>query len=303
MLRKGLMKMKVRTFAYFLGEAFKSFRRNSLMTLASIATVALSLFILGMFLTTVLNLTHMASYLENQVELSVYLKDGLTTQQIGDLERKIRGMNDIKSVSFVNKDQALSDFKERLGEQSYLLDSLNGNPLPSSFSVVFANPEAVREAARLLDQDGSVETAQYGQDTIEQLFEITRFIRIGGTILILFLAFSTLFIISNTIRMTVFARRREIQIMKYVGATNSFIRWPFLLEGMMLGLVGSIISGVCLWQMYRWGLMQLVAHGLAFLPMIPTYPFIIQVGLGLILIGICIGGLGSTISVRKYMKV
>ena len=297
------MKMKIRTFAYFLGEALKSLRRNSLMTLASIATVTLSLFILGMFLTTVLNLTHMASYLENQVELSVYLKDGLTTQQIGDVERKIRGLQEVKTVTFVNKDQALQEFKERLGEQSYLLDSLNGNPLPSSFAVVFETPSAVREAAAVLEQDGAVETAQYGQETIEQLFEVTRFIRIGGTVLILFLAFSTLFIISNTIRMTVFARRKEIQIMKYVGATNGFIRWPFLLEGMMLGLIGSILAGGCLWEMYRWGLAQLIEHGLAFLPMIPTYPFILQVAVALVGIGICIGGLGSAISVRKYMKV
>ncbi len=295
--------MKIRTFGYFFREALKSFYRNWLMTFASILTVTLSLFILGMFLSTVLNLNHMASYLENQVELSVYMKDGLTTKQVMDVGSRIKKLPEMKSVSFVNKDQALKNFRERLGDRSYLLDSLNTNPLPSSFEIVFHTPEAVRQAAHIVAQYPEVESVQYGQETIEQLFQFTRIVRIGGAILIVFLAFSTLFIISNTIRLTVFARRKEIQIMKYVGATNGFIRWPFLLEGMMLGFIGSLIAGACLWKMYTWSLQELLDNGLAFLPMIPAYPFIAELAGALVVIGIAIGGIGSAISVRKHMKV
>lgn len=295
--------MKIRTFGYFFRETIKSFYRNSLMTIASILTVTLSLFVLGLFLTTVLNLNHMASYLENQVELSIYLKDGLTTEQVKSVENRLNGIKGIKSSRFINKDEALKIFRERLGEQSHLLDALNGNPLPASFEVVMENPEAVRQAAGIAKQYKEVEAVQYGQETIEQLFQFTQIVRIGGAVLILFLAFSTLFIISNTIRLTVFARRKEIQIMKYVGATNGFIRWPFLLEGIVLGLVGSLIASVSLWQIYVWSLRELVENGFAFLPMIPVYPFILHVAFVLVGIGIIIGGIGSSISIRKYMKV
>lgn len=295
--------MKIRTLRYYFHEAVTSFFRNSLMSLASIATVTLSLFILGLFMTTVYNLNHMASYLENQVELSVYLKDGLTAAQVQSVETRLRALPHTEKVQFVNKDEALKVFRERLGDQSYLLDSMQGNPLPASFEVVYSGPDAVRAGAAAAAQYAEVDSVQYGQETIEQLFEFTRIVRIGGAVLIIFLAFSTLFIISNTIRLTVFARRQEIEIMKYVGATNSFIRWPFLLEGMILGLIGSIIAGVLLWQMYLWSIRKLVESGMAFLPLIPVYPFVAQLALLLVVIGIGIGILGSAISVRKYMQV
>lgn len=295
--------MKFRTFLYFLKEAFRSFFRNGWMTIASILTVTLSLFILGMFMTTVWNLNHAASYLENQVELSVYLKDGLTSEQIHAVEQKIKSAPQTKSVAFVNKDQALAEFKDRLGDQSYLLDSLNGNPLPSSFTVVYETPSGVHHGAELFVGYPEVESVQYGQETIEKLFQFTQIVRIGGMILIIFLAFATIFIVSNTIRLTVYARRKEIEIMKYVGATNGFIRWPFLLEGMILGTIGAIFAGICLWQLYVWALRELVANGFAFLPLIPVYPFIAQVAAILLVAGILIGVVGSAISVHKYMKV
>lgn len=273
------------------------------MTVASVLTVTLSLFVLGLFLVTVLNLNHMASYLENQVELSVYLKDGTTKAQVDEIDNRIRQISGVETVKFIDKEKAIQVFKDRLGEQKHLLDSLNGNPLPASFEIVMNSPAAVKQAAVITQQYKEVETVQYGQETIEQLFQFTKIIRIGGAVLILFLAFSTLFIISNTIRLTVFARRKEISIMKYVGATNGFIRWPFLLEGMILGFVGSIIAGVLIWQVYLWGTGELIRNGFAFLPILPTHPLIMYVVLFLLLTGVLIGGLGSSISIRKYMKV
>ena len=148
-----------------------------------------------------------------------------------------------------------------------------------------------------------MESVQYGQDIIEQLYKITRAIRISGIILIVFLAFAELFIISNTIRLTVFARRREIQIMKYVGATNSFIRWPFLFEGIVIGLIGSALSSALLWQAYRLVIEETIQAGLVFLPLIGIYPFMWQVTGVLLAAGIFIGAIGSSISLRKYMKV
>ena len=201
--------MKLRTFGYYIKEALKSMRRNGLMTLASISTVALSLFILGVFTCGVMNLNNLASNLENQVEISVYLKDGLTTQQIMGVGKKLKAMPDLKNLEWVNKEEAMKRFKERLGDQAQLVDALNGNnPLPNSYILTFKNPEEVKNAAKLVSTFPEVESAHYGQDVIEQIFKVTQVIRIGGIALIVFLAGATLFIISNTIRLTVFARRK-----------------------------------------------------------------------------------------------
>lgn len=278
-------------------------RRNGLMTLASISTVALSLFILGVFTCGVMNLNNLASNLENQVEISVYLKDGLTTQQIMGVGKKLKAMPDLKKLEWVNKEEAMKRFKERLGDQAQLVDALNGNnPLPNSYILTFKNPEEVKNAAKLVSTFPEVESAHYGQDVIEQIFKVTQVIRIGGIALIVFLAGATLFIISNTIRLTVFARRKEIAIMKYVGATNWFIRWPFLIEGMMLGFVGAAIATACVWEFYHFVTVE-VEQSLAFLPLIPMLPFFYNLTGILLGLGIVIGAIGSTISLKQYMKV
>ncbi len=218
--------MKPRTLKYFFKEALKSMKRNGLMTLASISTVALSLFMLGVFLCGVINLNNMASSLENQVQLSVYLKDGLTTDQIMAVGKQIKAIPNLKHLEFVNKEQAMKEFKERLGgDQQQLVNALGGgvNPLPNSYVLTFDNPNDVKTTAKLVTTfQGGVESTHYGQDIVEELFRITQVIRISGIVLIAFLAAATLFIISNTIRLTVFARRKEIAIMKYVGGYEWF---------------------------------------------------------------------------------
>ena len=295
--------MKIRTFIYFIKEAIKSMRRNGLMSLASISTVALSLFILGVFACGVVNLNNLASHLESQVQISIYLKDNLTTPQVMELGKKLKALPDLKEIEFVTKDEAMKRFKERLGEQQHLVDSLDGhNPLPTSYVLTFNTPDQVKSTAELVSKYPEVESTHYGQDVIEQIFEVTKIIRIGGIILIGFLAGATLFIISNTIRLTVFARRKEIGIMKYVGATNGFIRWPFLLEGMFLGAIGGIIAGLATWQFYQYVTAQVVAN-FAFMPLVPLMPFIYQLSGGLVGVGIIVGAIGSTISLKQYMKV
>lgn len=295
--------MKIRTFIYFIKEAIKSMRRNGLMSLASISTVALSLFILGVFACGVVNLNNLASHLESQVQISIYLKDNLTTPQVMELGKKLKALPDLKEIEFVTKDEAMKRFKERLGEQQQLVDSLDGhNPLPTSYVLTFNTPDQVKSTAELVSKYPEVESTHYGQDVIEQIFEVTKIIRIGGIILIGFLAGATLFIISNTIRLTVFARRKEIGIMKYVGATNGFIRWPFLLEGMFLGAIGGIIAGLATWQFYQYVTAQVVAN-FAFMPLVPLMPFIYQLSGGLVGVGIVVGAIGSTISLKQYMKV
>ena len=295
--------MKPRTLKYFFKEALKSMKRNGLMTLASISTVALSLFMLGVFLCGVINLNNMASSLENQVQLSIYLKDGLTTDQIMAVGKQIKAIPNLKHLEFVNKEQAMKEFKARLGDQQQLVNALGDvNPLPNSYVLTFDNPSDVKATAKLAATFQGVESTHYGQDIVEELFRITQVIRIGGIVLIAFLAAATLFIISNTIRLTVFARRKEIAIMKYVGATNGFIRWPFLIEGMLLGLVGAIIAVLCVGEFYHFITME-VSESLAFFPLVPMFPFFYDVAIYILVGGIIVGAIGSTISLKQYMKV
>lgn len=291
------------SLTYFMSETLKSLFRNKFMTIASVLTVTLSMFILGTFLCVVLNINHMASYLESQVEMSVYIKDGITTSQVMEIGKKLKALPELKELKFTNKDQAMVEFRERMGEQSGLLDSINGNPLPASYRVSFSNPEALQKSVSIVKKYPGVDGVQYGQDIIERLYKMAQIIRISGIVLMLFLAAAELFIISNTIRLTVFARRREIHIMKYVGATNGFIRWPFIFEGMVIGFIGSGIASVILWQGYNYVVNAIFNAGLVFVATINPFPFMLYVTSIIVLFGIIIGILGSSISLRKYMKV
>lgn len=295
--------MKVRTIEYYIREVFISLRRNNWMSVASIGTVAVSLFIFGMFLMMVMNMNKLAENMESQVQINVYLLDKVDREQARDIEKDLKEIEGVESVGFVTKDEAMERFKDRLGDQKTLLDALDEtNPLPDSFEVTVTNPDLVKTAAEKMDKIDGVECAKYGQDVMEHLFEITRLLRIFGFTLMLVLAFATLFIISNTIRLTVFARRKEIAIMKYVGATDWFIRWPFVMEGMVLGLFGSIIAAMVLRTAYT-AMAEKVYDTLAFFPLIPEQPFLTYITIVVVISGMVVGAIGSAVSIKKFLKV
>lgn len=295
--------MKFSTKWYYIKETFTSLKRNSLMSIASISTVALSILVLGMFLTMVLNVNNLASHLENQVQVTIYMEDSASAEQLKQMEKVLRSTPGIVKVTPRTKEQALADFKKRLGEQQKLLAALGeDNPFPASFEIQVDNPERIPQLVPQFQQMPGVETAKFGQEVVEHLFQLTRVLRIGGVLLIILLAIATLFIISNTIRITVFARRREVNIMKYVGATDWFIRWPFLLEGMIMGFVGALIASVTLYKGYN--AIQAKIYGtLAFFPMLPSWPTMGWLCGGLVCVGTLIGALGSSISLRKFLDV
>lgn len=295
--------MKVRTIEYYIREVFISLRRNNWMSVASIGTVAVSLFIFGMFLMMVMNMNKLAENMESQVQINVYLLDKVDREQARDIEKDLKEIEGVESVGFVTKDEAMERFKDRLGDQKTLLDALDEtNPLPDSFEVTVTNPDLVKPAAEKMEKIDGVECAKYGQDVMEHLFEITRLLRIFGFTLMLVLAFATLFIISNTIRLTVFARRKEIAIMKYVGATDWFIRWPFVMEGMVLGLFGSIIAAMVLRTAYT-AMAEKVYDTLAFFPLIPEQPFLTYITIIVVISGMVVGAIGSAVSIKKFLKV
>lgn len=295
--------MKLKTGEYFIQEVFHSLRRNNWMTFASIGTVAVSLFVLGVFLILVLNMNRLAGMLESQVQISVYLEDHLTDREKRQIGYDIESLQGIDSVTYVDRETAKERLKDRLGDQKYLLDALSDdNPLPDAFEVTVTTPSVVESAAGAIDSMQGVEEAKYGQDVVEHLFDITRLMRIFGFVLMCLLGGATLFIISNTIRLTVFARRKEIAIMKYVGATDWFIRWPFLLEGIVLGCIGGLIAAVALRSFYA-AMAAKIYSTLAFFPLIPQYPFMNYVTAAILLAGIVIGAIGSVISLKRFLRV
>ena len=295
--------MRFSTKQYFIKETYKSIRRNGFMSFASISTVAVSLLVLGMFLMIFLNTNNLAQYLENQVQISVYMQDSATDKELASVKDKLTKMPGVVKVTQVNKQQALERFKKRLGDQEQLLNSLGKeNPFPNSFEVQVDSPDRIKVLTPQIGQLPKVETAKFGQEVVEHLFQLTKILRLGGIVLVVFLAMATLFIISNTIRLTVFARRKEVIIMKYVGATDWFIRWPFLLEGMTLGFFGAVVAFVLINSIYA-SLLDRIHATLAFLPLLPTSPLLLYVDLFLLAAGTGIGALGSYISLRKFLRV
>ena len=241
--------------------------------------------------------------MESQVQIMVYLEDDFSRDDARDLEVDLKKMQGVEKVTFVPKEEAMEKFKERLGDQKTLLDALDEtNPLPDSFEVMVLQPEMVKTAAENIEKFEGVNSAKYGQDVMEHLFDITRLIRIFGFALMMVLALATLFIISNTIRLTVFARRKEIAIMKYVGATDWFIRWPFVLEGIVMGFLGSLIASVVLRLTYS-GITAKIYDTLAFFPLIPEEPFLNYVTMIVVIGGMIMGAIGSTVSIKRFLKV
>jgi len=251
----------------------------------------------------VFNTNHVAKFLETQVQISVYMADSASSETLKATEKTLKALPGVTSVKNITKDEALERFKDRLGSQSNLLDFMGDeNPFPYSFEVHVDKPERISELAPKIDDLNGVETAKFGQEVVENIFRLTKIMRVGGILLVLLLAMATLFIIVNTIRITVFARRREVTIMKYVGATDWFIRWPFLLEGMFLGFTGALVATLIINQVYG-AILNSVHATLAFFPLLPTWPLLLYIDITLIVIGTAIGAAGSSISLRKFLKV
>ena len=295
--------MNFSTKEYFVRETYKSIRRNGFMSLASISTVAVSLMVLGIFLLMFLNSNNLAQHLEKQVQVSVYMQDDAKQEELDATKLKLEKMDGVVKVTVITKQEALERFKERLGDQQKILETLGGdNPFPNSFDVQVKNPDVIKGITDEISKMPKVETARFGQDVVEHLFQLIRVLRFSGIMIALFLGAGTLFIIVNTIRLTVFARRKEVEIMKYVGATDWFIRWPFMLEGMALGFFGAVIANNLLNISYA-SMMATIHKALAFLPLLPTQPLMTYMTIFLLLAGVGIGALGSYISLHKFLRV
>ncbi|AGE23664.1 ABC transporter permease [Geobacillus sp. GHH01] len=297
--------MTLHTFKRHVRESIKSLGRNGWMTFASASAVTVTLLLVGVFFVVMFNINHFAQKVENDVEIRVHIELTADNQQKNALRRQIEAIPNVKEVRYSSKDEELKRLIKSMGEEgsSFRLFEQD-NPLSDVYVVKAAHPQDTVKIAKQIETLPFVHKVNYGQGTVEKLFDALKVARNVGLVLILGLLFTAMFLISNTIKITIFARRREIEIMRLVGATNGFIRWPFFLEGLWLGMLGALFPIAALSIVY-YNVYQVYEQwvSLPFFELLPFSPFMWQLSALLLAIGAGIGIWGSVMSVRKFLKV
>jgi cell division transport system permease protein len=298
--------MRVR---FFIAEALRSVRANAAVSVAATVTVLIAVFILGAFIPSFLYVQSTVDSQKAKVDIDVFISDSATVTQVNGLQRQLTALQDsgqITSFRYVSKDDALTELRDRLKDPS-ILEELPSNPLPAKFNVKPTDPAQAQEIIDQISDSPAIDDelgVSYGKETADKLLSVAKFIQWAGLALISILMVASILLIGNTIRLSIFARRREVEVMKLVGATNWFIRWPFVIEGIICGLVGAVLSVALLW-IVKVGVVDTWiqdADGALTRDQATTIGFPL---LGLILIasGAVVGALGSGITLRRFLKV
>jgi cell division transport system permease protein len=297
--------MKFRTLRRHFRESGKNLGRNGWMTFASISAVTVTLLLVGVFFVIMMNLNHIAGNVEKDVEIRAHIDTAANEQDKQLIGKKIESIPQVATVTYSPKEKELNNLISDLGENgdSFKLFKQN-NPLRDVYVVKTKSPKDVIKVAKEIESFNYVQMVKYGQGYVEKLFKVVKIARNIGIVLIIGLLFTAMFLISNTIKITIVARRKEIEIMRLVGATNTFIRWPFFLEGLWLGILGAVVPivliGVSYHYLYDYMKPRLT---IKFVDLLQMNPFIYQISAILIVLGALIGIWGSVMSVRKFLKV
>lgn len=298
--------MKYNRFGYLIGEGFSNVFKNKKSTGASLMIMCATMIIFGIFLMLSENINHFVDDIKSEQGFQVFLMTDATDEQIQEVGDKIRALDGVSTVEFKDKEYAYNFMKEKFGDSADLLEGYGYDFYSTSYIVTLTDLSLSKDVQNEILQFDNVKKITSSDETVSTLLSVANAIKIITGIILVLLVIISIFIISNTIKLTVHARRKEISIMKYVGATNSFIRWPFIVEGMIIGVLASLISIVIVGGAYSLLAEQTVNSA-----------FMIKIGLSLLsfndmissiivvymLLGIGIGALGSVISMRKYLKV
>lgn len=300
--------MKYNRLGYLIGEGLSNVFKNKKSTGASLMIMCATMIIFGVFLILGENINHFVEQVESAQGIQVFVKNEATQEQIDELGSKLKGINGVNTVEFVSKEDALKQMKERFGDKQSLLDGYEGdnNIFTASYVVTLVDLKQSKSVQDQINTFDMVKKITSKDETVSTLINLANGIKIVTGVILVLLVVISIFIIANTIKLTVHARRKEISIMKYVGATNGFIRWPFIVEGMIIGILASIISILIVGGAYSFiaeklvnsEFMQVINMSLiSFKDMFSSIIFVYM------LLGIGIGVLGSMISMRKYLKV
>lgn len=290
--------------SFFLKEAFGSLRRNYFMTIAALVTVFLSIVVLGGVLVFVYTTDALLKEVEQKVEITVFLKTDPDPDMsdIEAMQTEILSWPEVKSSMFVSKADALERLREDFKDSPEILEGLTGNPLPASFEIALLDPQSVDIVAARFEGEPIVDEVRYGKEIADKLFSFTSQARNFLLIFIVLLGVVAILLISNTIRLSIFARKREVEIMKLVGATNWFIRWPFIIEGVAVGFGGALAAVVVVLLLNSF-LVGQIRESLPFMAIpLDAVPYIF-LAVVLLAVGIVIGALGSALGLRRFLKV
>lgn len=293
------------SFWYSIKQAALQVVRNRAMSIASLFSITAMMLILGLFFVLIVNIgVAMETAKMDYDTVSVYLTDEVTYDSAMKMADQLRAMSEVADVSYLDKDTALSQWKVQYwGENAYLLDTLPENPLPNSIEVTvkeLSGADAVVEKAKSFQ---GVEDIKYYRDTVQKLVKITDSLKVAMLIIMAFLVLVSIVVVSNTIKLTVFARQREIEIMKYVGATNWFIRGPFLAEGIFIGIIAAGISVGVVAALYG-KIVQLMGTDMSLMigsPMVSVQFLVVNLVWVFLALGISIGACGSIVSMRRFL--
>ncbi|MDY4077858.1 MAG: permease-like cell division protein FtsX [Clostridium sp.] len=293
--------MKISTVNYFIGDAFKSFKRNKTISIATIITVLVTFIVLGVFSLVAENLNLAIGGLEDKIELVVYLDDNITPIDKKEIQVKINSQQGVKEIQYESREDAFKKLQENNAGilKGYTLEK---NPLPASYIVKLEDMSyapAIREVVKDLDGVESVSDEQESIDTIQSIIKFTKII---GTVLFIILIGVSIFLIMNTTKLTVYARRKEVGIMKFVGATDWFIRWPFIIEGILIGLIGTFLSIITLYFLYKF-VISFIAARVIILNLIPVSYVFTSLLWKFVLGGVLVGGCASYLALRKFLVV
>ena len=299
--------MKYIILTYLIGEGFANVFKNKKQAATSFGTMCVIMIFFGICFIVVGNFNHFIKQVESQQGIQAYIVNDATDEETKEIGQKIQELDGVNTIEFISKEQALGQMKEKLGEKSYLLDGYEqNNVFPASYIITVTDLTKIDNVINEVKQMEQIKKVTSSNETISTLVKIAKGVKLGSYVIITVLVAVSVFIISNIIKLTVYARRKEISIMKYVGATNGFIRWPFAVEGIIIGLISGAISLGIIATLYL-----LIAQNVNFIS------FLSKIGLSLLefsemfnlilivylVLGVGIGILGSTLSMRKYLKV
>lgn len=284
---------------FFLSEAFISIRRSGLMAAISTATIGVSLIVFGLFLLISANISNLSDFFSGKLEVRIFLRENLSAGEITAMKNRLQTMPEVKDVLFVSRDKAWRDFRKSF--QSLELADLVENPLPDSFKITLYDNEKIVKVAQYVRGFEHVADVGYMGTIAERIIRFAAYTRIAGFILVGLLTMATLLIVVNTIRLTVIARQDEIAIMHLVGATVSFIRWPFIIEGALMGLVGSGMAVALLSPLYSMFVLR-VQEKMPYIPILQDSFRLNTIYVSLIVVGTVLGIFGSYLSVSRTIK-
>ncbi|MDO4539567.1 MAG: permease-like cell division protein FtsX [Syntrophomonadaceae bacterium] len=295
--------MNMKNIGFFFKEAFISMKRNRLLAFATLSTVTICLCIVGAAMLLTLNMEAFMHKLGSDQEIKVYINATITEDEVSALGAELREVTGVEKVTYVSKEQGLRELQEDSRLKGYDLTGILGsNPLPDSFRVKAESVEMVETAAQGIEALYGVDDVTYGENIVQKLAELTDNLRLGSIIIIALLAFGSIFLIATTIRLSIFSRRKEVTLMRLIGAGNWFIRWPFFIEGILLGLLGSIIALGLLGAAYN-ALLSNVQIAISFIPLISDFGVLRPYALALLGGGALLGVSGTWISLNRFLKV